>query len=94
MQTLNIGEERYIIKRIFKADSWLNNVLVDTDVQDVCKFYQTDKMFKGPDGTFYLVNVISDAVIVDDDIPVETPVLDETSPSTDEESTSSPASPE
>ena len=68
IEFLNANNSLWIVKRKFKADSWLVQGLFSNkfNAQEVCEYYCVEKLLRGPDDTHYLVNEVSEAEIVND----------------------------
>lgn len=68
IEFLNANDSLWIVKRKFKADSWLVQGLFSNKftAQEVCERYHVEKLLRGPDDTHYLVNEVPEAEIVID----------------------------
>jgi len=61
---INANNELYIVKRKFKIDSWFDKALTQFGPNEICQAYHCDKVLRGGDGYFYLVNLVEEAKIV------------------------------
>ena len=70
IEIINANGSVWIVKRKFKADSWFVQGLFSNQftAQEVCEKYHVEKLLRGPDDTHYLVNEISEAEIIEDEI--------------------------
>lgn len=69
MNTLNINEDRYIVKRRFKQDGWFGKMLENNTGEEMAGLYNAEKVFKASDGWIYLVDLVVNAEIIEDIIP-------------------------
>jgi hypothetical protein len=70
IEFLNANGSVWVVKRKFKADSWLVQAIFSNKftAQEVCEAYHCEKLLRGPDDTHYLVNEVSEVEIVNDNI--------------------------
>jgi hypothetical protein len=84
MQTANIDDVRYIIRRKFTPGGWFEKAVNEIGGEEMAKEYGCDKLLRDPNGLFYLVSEISEVDILEeildttDNIPVETGNANET----------------
>ena len=58
------NNELYIVKRKFKIEQF-QKVIDAFGPKQICENYHVDKVLRGGDGFFYLVDSVSDAEIVE-----------------------------
>lgn len=58
------NNELYIVKRKFKIEQF-QKVIDKFGPKEICENYHVDKILRGGDGFFYLVDLVSDAEIVE-----------------------------
>lgn len=61
---ITINNELFVIKRKFKQDSWMDSAIKRFGVKEVCDAYHCEKILRGGDGYFYLVDLVEDAKII------------------------------
>lgn len=61
---ITVNNELYVVKRKFKIDSWFDKALSHFGATEVCEAYFCDKVLRGGDGYFYLVNKVDEAEII------------------------------
>jgi hypothetical protein len=66
IEMINANGSVWIVKRKFKADSWFTKAIETFGAEEICKEYFVEKVLRGSDGTYYLVNEVSEAQIVED----------------------------
>lgn len=62
-QFINMGEKMFVVKRTFKVEQF-QKVMDKFPTKEICAAYHCDTILKGRDGLFFLVDEVSDAVIV------------------------------
>jgi hypothetical protein len=65
MKLINFNNELYQLKRTFKIDSWFGQAVDKFHIEEILSEYHADKLLKGNDGLYYLVNQIKDAEIIE-----------------------------
>lgn len=68
IEFLNANGSLWVVKRKFKADSWLVQGLFSNKFssKEVIEAYCVEKLLRGPDDTHYLVNEVPEAEIVNE----------------------------
>ena len=65
MKLINFNNELYQLKRAFKIDSWFGQAVDKFPIEEILSEYHVDKLLKGNDGLYYLVNQIKDAEVIE-----------------------------
>jgi hypothetical protein len=65
MKLINFNNELYQLKRTFKIDSWFGQAVDKFPIEEILSEYHVDKLLKGNDGLYYLVNQIKDAEVIE-----------------------------
>lgn len=67
---LNANGSLWVVKREFKADSWFVQGLFASKftAEEVCEAYHVEKLLRDPNNTHFLVNEVSEAQIIEDEI--------------------------
>jgi hypothetical protein len=65
MRLLPVGEELYLVKRTFKVER-LQPAIDKFGTGDICKFFYCEKILRGKDGLFYLVDRVEEAKIIEE----------------------------
>jgi hypothetical protein len=73
MRLLPVGEDLYVIKRTFKVER-LQPVIDKFGTGEICQAYHCEKILRGKDGLFYLVDRVEDAQIVEEKKKVQNSV--------------------
>lgn len=60
---IEMGNELFLIKRKFKISQW-ERVVDKFGSKEICLAYNGERLLKGRDGFFYLVNKVEDAKII------------------------------
>jgi hypothetical protein len=71
IKMINANGSVWIVKREFKADSWFTKAVETFGGEAICKEYCVEKVLRGSDGTYYLVNEVPEAEIIEDEIRPE-----------------------
>ena len=61
----------WVVKRRFPADSWFTQAINQFGGEEVCKAYCVEKVLRTNDGSHLLVNEVSEAQIIEDEIQPE-----------------------
>jgi hypothetical protein len=72
-----INNELYQVKRTFKSDGGFNKVVESVSVEEILSNYHCDKLLRGSNGIYYLVNEIKDAEIIETPIENEIRTIEE-----------------
>ena len=60
---ITVNNELYIVKRKFKIEQFQK--VIDTfGPKEICQNYHVDKVHRGGDGFFYLVDLVEEAKII------------------------------
>ena len=60
---ITVNNELYIVKRKFKIEQFQK--VIDTfGPKEICQNYHVDKVLRGGDGFFYLVDLVEEAKII------------------------------
>ena len=65
MKLINFNNELYQLKRTFKIDSWFGQAVDKFPIEEILSEYHVDKLLKGNDGLYYLVNQIKDVEVIE-----------------------------
>jgi hypothetical protein len=65
MKLINFNNELYQLKRTFKIDSWFGQAVDKFPIEDILSEYHVDKLLRGNDGLYYLVNQIKDVEVIE-----------------------------
>jgi hypothetical protein len=65
MRLLPVGEDLYLVKRTFKVER-LQPIIDKIGTSDICKFFYCEKILRGKDGLFYLVDRVEEAKIIEE----------------------------
>lgn len=65
MKLLPVGEDLYVIKRTFKVER-LQPVIDKLGTGPICQAYGCEKILRGKDGIFYLVDRVDEAEIIEE----------------------------
>jgi len=67
---LNANGSLWVVKRAFKADSWFVQGLFASKftAEEVCEAYHVEKLLRDSNNTHFLVNEVSEAQIIEDEI--------------------------
>lgn len=67
---MNANGSLWVVKREFKADSWFVQGLFANKftAQEVCEAYCVEKLLRDQSNTHYLVNEVSEAKIIEDEV--------------------------
>lgn len=60
---LSAGPDLYVVKRRFPIEQW-QIVIEGFGAKEICQAYNCEKILRGGDGFFYLVDLVEDAVIL------------------------------
>lgn len=60
---IEMGNELFLIKRKFKITQW-ERVVDKFGSKEMCQAYNGERLLKGRDGFFYLVDKVEDAKII------------------------------
>jgi hypothetical protein len=71
IKMLNANGSVWIVKREFKADCWFAKAIETFGAEEICKSYCVEKVLRGGDGMYYLVNEVPEAEIIEDEIQPE-----------------------
>jgi hypothetical protein len=63
---INVKDKLYTINRSFKGDGWFEKAVEELNVDDILKYYHSDKLLKDTNGLYHLVNEIEDAEIIEE----------------------------
>lgn len=70
-QFLNINDTFYQVIRKFKAEHpYFTKAVEEYSGEEICKYYHAEKLLKDSNGNYYLVNEVSDAIMVPDEVEV------------------------
>ena len=62
--TINVGNDLYIVRRKFKQDSWFGKVVERFPREEILRAYHVENIFKDSQNIFYLVDKVDDAKII------------------------------
>ena len=62
-QFIHMGNEMFVVKRTFKGERF-EKVMAKFTSKEICNAYHCDKILRGKDGVFFLVDKVDDAVII------------------------------
>jgi hypothetical protein len=65
MKLINFNNELYQLKRSFKIDSWFGKAVEKFPIEEILAEYHADKLLRGNDGYYHLVNVVSEAQVIE-----------------------------
>lgn len=65
VRLLPVGEDLYLIKKTFKVER-LQPIIDKFGTGDICQSFNCEKILRGKDGLFYLVDKVQDAEIVEE----------------------------
>ena len=67
---LNANGSLWVVKREFKADSWFVQGLFASKftAEEACEAYHVEKLLRDSNNTHFLVNEVSEAQIIKDEI--------------------------
>jgi hypothetical protein len=67
---MNANGSVWVVKKEFKADSWFVQGLFSNKftAQEACEWYCVEKLLRDSNNTHYLVNEVSEAQIIEDEI--------------------------
>jgi hypothetical protein len=65
MKLINFNNELYQLKRTFKIDSWFGQAVDKFPIEEILSEYHVDKLLRGNDGLYYLVNQIKDVEFIE-----------------------------
>jgi hypothetical protein len=70
IEFLNANGSLWIVKRKFKADSWFVQGLFSNKftAEEACEAYHVEKVLRDSNNTHFLVNEVSEAQIIEDEI--------------------------
>ena len=68
IEMINANGSLWIVKRRFKADSWFTKAIETFGGEAICREYCVEKILRMNDGTHLLVNEVSEAQIIEDEI--------------------------
>ena len=71
IEMINANGSVRIVKRRFPADSWFTQAINQYGGAAICKEYCVEKVLRTADGMHLLVNEVSEAQIVEDEIQPE-----------------------
>lgn len=60
---INVGSDLYVVRSTFKYE-YIDRILQEFTAQDICDAYFVDKMFRGKNGLYFLVDKVEEAKIV------------------------------
>ena len=61
---ITINNELFVVKRKFRQDSWMDLAIQKFGVKEICEAYHCEKILRGGDGFYYLVDSVEDAKII------------------------------
>jgi hypothetical protein len=67
---LNANGSMWVVKKEFKADSWFVQGLFANKftAEEACKWYCVEKLLRDSNNTHFLVNEVSEAQIIEDEV--------------------------
>ena len=68
IKMINANGSVWVVKREFKADSWFTKAVETYGGEAICREYCVERVLRAADGTHYLVNEVSEAQIIEDEI--------------------------
>ncbi len=68
IKMINANGSVWVVKREFKADSWFTQAINQFGGEEVCNAYCVEKVLRTNDGAHLLVNEVSEAQIIEDEI--------------------------
>jgi len=71
IEMINANGSVWIVKRRFPADSWFTKAIETYGGEAICREYCVEKVLRTSDGTHLLVNEVSEAQIIEDEIQPE-----------------------
>ena len=63
-QFIELNNELFVVKRKFRQDSWMDLAIQKFGVKEVCEAYHCERVLRGGDGYFYLVDLVEEAKII------------------------------
>jgi hypothetical protein len=63
---INVDDKLYTINRSFRGDGWFGKAVEELNVDDILKYYHSDKLLKDTNGLYHLVNEIKDVEIIEE----------------------------
>jgi hypothetical protein len=60
---ITANNELYVVKRKFKIEQF-QKVIDNFGPKEICENYHCDKVLRGGDGYFYLVNLVEEAQLI------------------------------
>ena len=68
IKMINANGSVWVVKREFKADSWFTKAIETFGGEAICREYCVEKVLRTADGTHLLVNEVSEAQIIEDEV--------------------------